>query len=158
MSSRGSYPLEAARVLRAEEEDAALRALAQATSAHDEAQRGRVRLEEAQRAHRGETERVASDERQRDQAGRSVAEMVRAREWLAHREREVRELARRTDDARQRERDARAAMELARSALASARAEREAVEKHHASWLDEQRRTREKREEDEADDRSRRRS
>ncbi|AKF08836.1 hypothetical protein [Sandaracinus amylolyticus] len=153
--SDSRYPLEAARTLRAEEQEVAERALAAAISAHDAAQRARERAEETRRAHAAETERVAREERALD--GRTALDLMRLEEWIARRRREERTLASRVSHASETERTSERAVEEARAALATVRAEREAVERHHGAWLDARRRTAEQKEQDEADERASRR-
>jgi hypothetical protein len=154
VAARARYPLEAARTLRAEEEERRAEELVAANAASDEAQLALERARSAWTAHRGETRRVAAEEAARDRAGRAVAETLRTLAWLDRRGREAAELGERALEAEQTAARARAAVEEAKASLAQARAEREAVEKHHAEWTAAQKRALEAREEEEADERN----
>lgn len=148
------YPLEAAVVLRNEDEERAKRALAAAIEAHALAVSARERAEAALLDHGAETARVARDERARDEAGRSASDALTAQAWLARRKTEAGALVSARDARQKDERDRAAAIEGARAALAMARAEVEALIKHRAGWDAEQQKTRERREEAELEDRS----
>jgi hypothetical protein len=148
------YPLEAARTLREEEEATRLRELVRATQAQEHAADALRRADEAWRAHEAETARTAGEEAARDAAGRTVDEVLRGRAFLARRKSEAAALARAVETERAREKEASRALEAARTALAEARAAKEAVERHHAAWRDEQRDAEHRREDDEADERA----
>lgn len=135
MAGRARYPLEAARTLRTDEESAAKNALATRLREQQEAETALGLAQGRLTAHRGETARVAELERAADGIGRSVGETLRVSEWLKRRRAEVHVLAKRAADAAGACASASAESERARAALADARAAREAIEKHHASWL-----------------------
>jgi hypothetical protein len=151
------YPLEAVRALRVEERVARERELADAVRELEAAGVARARAEEALAAQRTATSRVREEELARDRLGRSVAETLRAGEWLRGRRVEERTLAARLEQARARERTAETSLGAARERLAAARAEEEAIERHHRGWLDARRRSEQAREEEEADEHAGRR-
>jgi len=152
MAGRTRYPLEAARALRADEEAAAKDALAARLREQQEAEERVTQAQARLATHREETARVAQLERAADGIGRSVAETLRAGDWLKRRGDESSRLAKSVAGAVQKRVEAVAASERARAGLAEARAAREAVEKHHAVWLAGERRAEESRAEAEADD------
>ena len=152
MAGRTRYPLEAARALRADEESAVKDALAARLREQQEAEERVTQAQARLATHREETARVAQVERAADALGRSVAETLRAGDWLKRRGDESARLAKSVSDAVQKRVEAAAASERARAGLADARAAREAVEKHHAAWLAGERRAEESRAEAEADD------
>ena len=149
------YPLEAARALRAAEEDARVGELADAMRTLEVAGAAVKDAEHAARTHQEHTDRVRDDESARDGRGRPASETVRAQDWLARRRSEARRLEVSIGAARDVERSAEAAVEHARVRLATARAEREAIEKHFTKWSQARARAVERREDDEADERRR---
>lgn len=152
MAGRSRYPLEAARTLRAEEEAAAKEALAarlrELQAAGETVTRARDRLA----THGEETAQVAERERKSDGAGRSVAETLRAGDWLRRRRAEADALAKAVNEAVRERAEAATATECARTMLADSRAAREAVEKHYAAWLSGEKHAAEAREEAEVED------
>lgn len=155
---RAAYPLEALRTLRAEEEDAAGRALAQAIRAHEEAAGVTRRALEARDAHEAETSAMIARESARPLTEVRATDATHLRAWRDRRRGELAGLEASVAKARADEAARRGETEAAREALASARREREAIEKHHARWSEEQRRAAEAKEEAEAEDRAARRS
>lgn len=152
MAGRTRYPLEVARALRADEEAAAKDALAARLREQQDAEERAIQAQARLATHREETSRVAQLERAADGAGRSVAETLRAGDWLKRRGDESSRLAKSASDAVQKCVEAVAASERARADLAEARAASDAVAKHHAAWLAGERRAEETRAEAEADD------
>lgn len=152
MAGRAHYPLEAARTLHASEEDAARDALAAATDAMRNAEDALARAEARCVAHRAETARTVTDEARADIQGRSLAESLRAADWQRRRRSEDAALRSARDDAQRARHAAMTNVDAARAALAAARAAREAVERHHAAWQEEARRTDERRAEAEVED------
>jgi len=140
------YPLEAARELRAKAVDEAGEALAAAVRAHADATQNVERARDRLARHDQETTAFVQSER--TVGARRADDALIAQAYLARRRKEradhVAAVGRAEEDARAKER----AVIAARDALASAQAEAEAVEKHHARWLEERR----KRAEAEADD------
>lgn len=152
MAGRARYPLEAVRTLRADEEAAARDALAARLRTQQDAEEAVASARARVATHRDETARVERRERVADGAGRPVAETLLAGDWLRHRRAEAETLESAVRDAAQEHAEATSAAELARAMLADARAAREAVEKHHATWLAGERRAEEARAEAEAED------
>lgn len=146
------YPLEAARSLRAREEDAAKETVALRLADATGAEQACARAEAAVREHQRETREVELRERALDAAGRTIAESLRATAFAERRRAEELALRARLDCARQAELEARAALDHAREALARARAEREAVERHYEAWLSDRRKRAQVREDDDAED------
>lgn len=147
-----AYPLAAARALVAREEEEATTALARANATLALAEAAHERACTALASYDALTRQTLEAERRRDELPRTVADARLGHDWSARRTRERQPLAMAVDQARGRVDEARAATEAARATLASARAEREAVDKHHARWLDERRKIEEARAEAEADD------
>lgn len=152
MGAGAPYPLEAARALRAREEDAARDALAGHMDALQAAEQAHARAERLCVAHREETARIAADEARADVEGRSLTESLRAADWQRRRRSEDTALCTARDDADRARQAAARAVEDARTVLGAARAAREAVERHHEAWQEEQRRHAERRAEAEAED------
>lgn len=146
------YPLEAARTLRESEESEAREQLARQTRAMEAAQSAVESAERRATEHRDETLRLARAEAEKDAAGRSVADSLRARAYLEGRRGAQRGLDEVVERARAARTEAATALEAARQALAEARARREAVEKHHAAWLAERQRQAATKEEAEIED------
>ncbi len=149
------YPLEALRSLRADEEELARRALAEAVARLDLASTARQAASEAVTAHRDATARKLAAEAARALALVRVEDAIHARAWRERRASELSRLEGALAESRRLEAEAASALEAARENLASARREREAIEKHHTRWLDERRRLAEAREEAESEDRRR---
>ncbi|MBX7193471.1 MAG: hypothetical protein K1X94_15555 [Sandaracinaceae bacterium] len=150
------YPLEALRGLRADEEEAARRALALAVEAHAQAVERTRAADAAHAAHLEETERAVARELAQPLTGALVASARALAAWRTRRKAEAAALADQTRRAREAERARDQDVETARDLLASARREREAIEKHHARWQDEERKRAEAKAEAEIDDRPRR--
>jgi len=147
-----SYPLEAARTLRAEELDAAKLGLAAALqrldAAESELELARVRKEE----HAAATREVHAREKRIE--ARSAAELLQGQSYLRRRRDEAQALLEAEREAQRVVGEATKEAEDARSALADARAQAEAVERHYAKWKAERAAKALRKEEDEADDRS----
>jgi flagellar biosynthesis chaperone FliJ len=147
------YPLETLRGLRADEEEAAQRALADAVRAHAEASSATARAREARDLHQDETRALLARELDRPLDLTRPSDATTLAAWRRRRKLELEALegsvARALDAERARERD----VEAARDALATARREREAIEKHFARWREDARRRAEAREEAESEDR-----
>lgn len=145
-----TYPLEAARTLRAEELEAAKRALATAIERVSEAEavleRARARRDEHARATREAELKVTGP------GVRSADALLQGQAYLKRLRTEAEALAEKVSAAEDALRTARDGVERAREALAEARAQAEAVERHHAKWLAEKARKAERKAEDEADD------
>ena len=152
MAGRARYPLEAVRTLRADEEAVARDALATRLRAQRDAELAVAQASASAATHREETAHVERGERAADRAGRPIAETLLAGDWLRRRRAEADMLARAVSGAVREHAEATSASERARSTLADARAAREAVEKHHATWLAGERRAEEARAEAEAED------
>lgn len=149
-----AYPLEAVATLRAEEQSARERALAQAIARAEQAAAERDRALAACRAHAESTERTLEQERARGASGHTVSDAQRLADWRRGRAVELAALSE-TARARKADADARAdEVVLAREALATARAEVEALAKHRARWEAEERARLERRAEAELDDRT----
>ncbi len=152
MTEAARYPLEAARRLRAREEDDARDALAARLEALRTADEAHARSTAQLAAHRAETARITAEEAQADARGRSLAESLRAADWQRRRRSEDTALRAAVDEAERTKHAAARAVEDARTALGEARAAREAVERHHEAWQAEARRHTERRAEAEAED------
>lgn len=150
--TRERYPLEAARTLRQTELDAAQTELTRRVLAHAEAEAAVARALDARRAFDEETRIVEAREAAADARGRTALDMMRARDFLAHRRAESAALATKIEEARRAVAAAEAEVHRAREALAQARAEREAVEKHREAWQEAQHERAEARAEAEVDD------
>lgn len=146
------YPLEPARELRKHAVDEATEELASRTSALEKAREAFERAERAVKDHDERTARIRAREHERDEQGRTVAEMQQAQSYLGRRDGERAELAQRVEQARQQAREASEAVEAARAMLAEAHAEQNAVDRHHERWQRERRREAEARDEAEAED------
>ena len=147
-----AYPLEAARTLRQNEVDVARADLARKTAAVTDAE---LRASEALRlleSHRSDSKAHQELERARDIAGRTAADMARARAYSARRRTEEAALVDAHAAAMAEVDQARDEADRARGALALARAAQEAVERHRAAWEEEQRKAAEARREAEIDD------
>jgi hypothetical protein len=147
------YPLETLRGLRADEEEAAQRALADAVRAHAEAASATARAREARELHVRETRALLDREVSRPVGEMRPSDATALAAWRRRRKLELdthdATLARALETERLRERE----VEAARDALASARREREAIEKHFARWREDARKKAEAQEEAEAEDR-----
>jgi flagellar biosynthesis chaperone FliJ len=150
-----AYPLQALRSLRADEEEHARRSLAEAISQLELASRGREAASVAVASHREATARTLAAEAARAPSVVRVDDAIHARAWRERRGAELVRLESALGESRRVEAEAERALEAARESLASASREREAIEKHHARWLDERRRLAEAREEAESEDRRR---
>lgn len=151
MSKPGEpYPLEAARELRKKAVDDAGEALAAAVRAHAAAAQA-VERERARLA-RHDDETATFVQSERTVGARRADDALIAQAYLARRRKERAEhvgaVARAEEDERAKER----AVIAARDALASAKAEAEAVEKHHARWVEELRKRAEAKADEEVED------
>lgn len=153
-----TYPLEALRTLRANERDDAARRLAEAVAAHQLASEATARASNALRDHAAATEATLARESTRPLSASAATDALQLRAWRDRRKREADTLRADLERAREAERRASDGVDQARAALATAETEREAIERHHRRWLDEQRRAAEARAEAEAEDRPPRRS
>ncbi len=151
------YPLASVQRLRDDEEEAARRALASAIERQARAAEAVAQCAQRRDEHVRVSETIQRDEAARDVAGRSVAETLTARAYLARRKRELAALTTELSELREQEAARAREVEQARAALAQARAEVEALAKHRAAWEAEQAKVRERREEAELDDRASRR-
>lgn len=147
-----TYPLEAARKLRAEELEAAKRALAAAIEGVSIAEQALARVQSKRDEHARATREAQLEVT--GPAQRSAAELLQGQAYLDRRRSEAVALAERVAEAESELANARARVEAARAALADARAQAEAVERHHAKWVAEAARKAERKAEDEADDRN----
>jgi colicin import membrane protein len=147
------YPLEALRGLRASEEEAAQRALADAVRAHAVAAEQTARERATRAAHATETAGLLERERSRPLEDVRPADATALSAWRRRRKLELELLdaavARTVEAERAKERE----VEAARDALAHARREREAIEKHYARWREDAKKQAEAKEEAEAEDR-----
>jgi hypothetical protein len=147
------YPLEALRGLRADEEDAARRALADAIRAQEAAAAATLAASVTRDGHERETQATIERETARALDAVRPSDATQLRAWRVRRREELAKLDASLARARDHEAACGRATEAAREGLASARREREAIDKHHAAWLEERKRAAEAREEAEADDR-----
>ncbi len=150
------YPLETLRALRADEEEAARRGLAEAIARAEAAAAETSVARLAVQTHAQATAQTLEAERARSLELIRVDDALRARAWRERRAREAGVLEQALGRAEATERAALTSVEAARDALARARTEREALEKHHLRWREEARRAAEAREEADAEDRPRR--
>lgn len=149
------YPLEALRVLRAEEEELAQRAMAERLARLEAATSRLDAARQAVTTHGQETARTLAAERERPLAQLRADDAVRVRAWRERRATELSVLERAVAGAVVARDAAEAEVESAREALAAAGREREAIERHHARWLEEARKRAEAREEADAEERRR---
>lgn len=144
------YPLEAARELRKKAVDDAGEALAAAVRTHAEAAQA-VEQERARLA-RHDEETAAFVQSERAVGARRADDALIAQAYLARRRKERADRVVAVARAEEAEREKQRAVIAARDALASAKAEAEAVEKHHARWLEERRKRAEAKADEEAED------
>ncbi len=150
-----AYPLEALRTLRADEEESARRALADAVRACDDAATLTTQARTRRTSHEDETKALLARESARPLDAVRASDATQLRAWRARRRDELTPLDAALAQAERHERACERAVESAREVLAGTRREREAIEKHHARWADDARRKAEAKEEAEAEDRRR---
>jgi colicin import membrane protein len=144
------YPLEAARELRKKAVDDAGEALATAVRAHADAAQNVERARAGLARHDQETAGFVQSERA--VGARRADDALIAQAYLARRRTERAERVAAVGRAEEDERAKERAVLAARDALASAKAEAEAVEKHHARWLEERRKRAEAKADEEVED------
>jgi predicted nucleic acid-binding Zn-ribbon protein len=146
------YPLEAARKVRGHVVDEQEAALARAVSALEAARAGVEAAREALRAHvamiRGEEAAIA----RREDRGGPAADLSRGEAFRARRQREKASLAEAIRVAEAARAAAADAVSGARERLAGAQADKEVVDRHHDRFRTSEQKSREAREESEAED------
>ncbi len=145
-----TYPLQAARELRTRAVEEAEAALAQAVAAHARAAQALERAEAARSLHAEGTAAFADSEKRCE--ARSIADLQRGDSFLRRRMAEAADLTEQVAAASAAVDAAAGAVGQARAHLGSMKAEQEAVERHHAKWLEARRKTLEKREEEEGEE------